>query len=439
MVQFLRRFRHATSHTEISSPVEVNNMTSDSERLIRRIARLKEDPDLSAGNRQAILTFLDECAAEGLSTVRQLKHICMLRAIALRFSPRDFSFQDADESDLKQVVAAINRADLSEHTKVDLKGCIKKFYKTMNGGVPPEMIRFVRATLGKPTSVTRDDLFSPDDVRAVLSEMRNIRDKAFTQVLYESGARPGELLACSISDVQFKEDGDFISLQGLKGTPDRTNQLVESGLLLREWIRSHPCGGNPLRPKDPTAPLWVKLEQTSCASCGVASQFHKERGCDEYLPRDIEQMRYGNIRMSFKRACAKAGIKKTRPRMYSLRHSRITEMSQFLSNQQLCKFAGWKPGSGQFEVYVHLTNEDVNEAIRKRYNLGSSEADEMVSCPMCGHPNALESIECRRCKRPLSIEGAAKKQRLQSALDVLARLQEEGKLEKLLATFAPHR
>jgi len=435
----LVRFRHAASHKEINSPSEVISMIGDEEKLTRRIASLKDDPDLSEGNRRAILAFLDECAVEGLSAIRQLKYIYMLRAIASRLSPVGFSLQDATEGDLRQVVAAINRGDFAEHTKADLKGCIKKYYKTMNRGVAPEMVRFVKTAVKKATTVTRDELFSPEDVRSVLSEMRNVRDKAFVQVLYESGARPSELLACRISDVQFKEDGDFIFLQGIKGTPDRTNQLVESGLLLREWIRSHPCGGHPLRPGDPTAPLWVKLEQTSCANCGVASQFHKDRGCPSYRPRDIEQARYDGIRMSFKRACARAEIKKRRIRMYSLRHSRITEMSQFLSNQQLCKFAGWKPGSGQFEVYVHLTNEDVNEAIRKRYNLGTTGVDEMVVCPTCGHPNPQRAIECHLCKRPLSVEGATRKHRLQNALDVLAKLQEEGKLEKLLEAFAPDR
>ena len=420
-----------------SLAVVVINMTNNDETLRKRIEQLKVDSDLSIDNRRAILVFLDECAAEGLSTVRQLKHISMLRTVVLRFSPAGFSLRNAAETDLKHVVAAINRSDLAEPTKVDLKGCLKKFYKVANDGVPPEKIRFIRATLSKPTAVTRDDLFSPEDVRALISEMRNVRDKAFTLVLYESGARPGELLACRISDVQFKEEGDFISLQGLKGTPDRTNQLVESGLLLREWIRSHPCGGDPLRPADPTAPLWVKLEQTSCANCGVASQFHAIRGCSEYRPRDVERARYDGIRMSFRRACARANIKKRRLRMYSLRHSRITEMSQFLSNQQLCKFAGWRPGSGQFEVYVHLTNEDVNEAIRKRFRLGGEAVDQQVSCPICGHANSKGALECHLCKRPLNLESATRKRNLQNALEVLGQLQEQGTLEGLLQALAP--
>ena len=125
--------------------------------------------------------------------------------------------------------------------------------------------------------------------------------------------------------------------------------------------------------------------------------------------------------------------------MYSLRHSRITEMSRFLSNQQLCKFAGWKPGSGQFEVYVHLTNEDVNGAIRKHFNLDSPSTEERIPCPTCGYTSAKGAIECPRCKRPITLEGASRRQKLQGALEILGRLQELGKLDELLKAFAPPR
>ena len=112
-------------------------------------------------------------------------------------------------------------------------------------------------------------------------------------------------------------------------------------------------------------------------------------------------------------------------------------MSQFLSNQQLCKFAGWRPGSGQFEVYVHLTNEDVNEAIRKRFRLGGEAVDQQVSCPICGHANSKGALECHLCKRPLNLESATRKRNLQNALEVLGQLQEQGKLESLLQALAP--
>ncbi len=60
---------------------------------------------------------------------------------------------------------------------------------------------------------------------------------------------------CSIADVQFNEKGDFIDLEGTKGTPDRTTQLVEAGKHLREWIKHHPAGQNVHEPVNPKSPL----------------------------------------------------------------------------------------------------------------------------------------------------------------------------------------
>jgi len=403
------------------------------ETLRRRIERLRHESDLSDPNRNAILSFLDECAAEGLSVARQMRYIYLLRTIAVRMAPSGFSFPDATETDLKQVVAAIHRSTTyAEATKADFKKAIKKYYKVLYGGTPPEMIAFIRATLKKATPVTREDIFSPEEVRSIISRLRNIRDKAFIMVLYEAGARPSELLGCKISDVTFNEDGDFIFLQGIKGTPDRTNQLIEAGTLLREWLRYHPCGGDPHDPREPSAPLWVKLEQTRCRKCGVPSQFHEQNGCEAYEPLEVEELRYDCIRLNFKAACRKAELKKKRLRMYSLRHSRITEVSKFMSNQQLCKFAGWKPGSGQFEVYVHLSNDDVNHAIREHYGMDSGTSEKYEDCPICGQRNPAGSLECRRCKRPLGLKSSTKVDEIRQAVSFIAELKEQGKLDALL-------
>ncbi len=432
MYRFSRNNGIILASPAYNSTVRGSFMIRAQHKLETAIQSLRSNQSLSRANRDTILDFLNECAAEGLSPARQVKYLYTLKTIVTKLSPEGFSLKSATEAQLKEVVANINRSSYSEYTKVDFKKAMKKLYKVMNHGSLPKKAAFIRTGLKKVTPVTRQDLFTPEEVRAVVSHLRNIRDKAFVMILYETGARPGELLACKISDVMFNDQGDFIFLKGLKGTPDRTNQLVESGFLLREWLRFHPCGGDPYNPKDPSAPLWVKLEQTSCKNCGASSQFHRYRGCSNFEPMEVERAYYDNLRMNFKRACYRAGIKKDRLRLYSLRHSRITEVSQFMSNQQLCKFAGWKPGSSQFEVYVHLSNDDVNLAIRKHYNIGNSKENEFIACPICGQKNPSNSLECRNCKRPLSLESATKLDNLSEAVRVIAELKEEGKLEGLI-------
>ena len=411
----------------------MNNYMKEQHRILeRRIAFVKADKALSEENRRAILEFIDECAAEGLGPARQVKYLFILRTIAVRLTPVGFLLRSATEKELKQLVATVNRSSYAESTQVDFKKAIKKYYKVLNGRRNPEKTRFIKTSMSKPSQVTRADIFTTEEIDRIVSQCRNIRDKAFFSVMHETAVRPAELLDCSIGDAEFTDDGDFIAVRGIKKTPDRRNMLVSSGQLLREWIRFHPAGGDPHQPRDPSAPLWVKLEQTACKNCGVSAYHHRRKGCDAYDPIEIEPVSYDSMRKAIRRACTQAAIKNRKNRMYSLRHSRITEVSQFMSNQQLCRFAGWRPSSGQFEVYVHLTDNDVNSSIREHYGLGARAEASVVTCRICGARNPATSTECRNCLRPMSLKAQSKLEDLSAAVKVVAELREKGNLEKVL-------
>jgi integrase len=392
--------------------------------------------NISSENKRAVVWFLDECAAEGLSEVRQHKYVFGFVTLFKKFVPYEVALNTATETQLKSTVAAIHRSEYTDSTKCFLKQCLKKFYKLKNGGRFPKKVDFIRTTEKKATTVKKEDLYTPEEIQSIISQLRNIRDRAYVMVQYESAARTGEMLHAALGDVSFDERGDFIRLHGLKGTPDRVTQLIESGFYLKEWIRSHPSGGDPHRVRDPSAPLWVKIEQFSCLHCGRGKMRHGKQGtCPRFEPLKIERMTLENIRANFTRACLKADVRKKSYRLYNLRHSRITEVAKFLSHEQLCKFAGWKPGSGQFHVYVHLDSEDVNQAIRKQYGMGQESEKQPIICKICWQKNEPERLECLRCRRPLKIEALSENRKVdevREALKVLAELQEQGKLEELL-------
>jgi integrase len=404
-------------------------------RLERYLSYFNTLDGISEENKAAVRWFLDECAAEGLSAARQAKYVFGFTALFKKFVPREVDLNKATESQLKSIVAAIHRSNYTDTTQCFLKQCLKKFYKLKNGGTFPKKVDFIKTTEKKKTTVSREDLYTPEEIRRAISQLRTVRDRAYVMVQYESAARTGEMLNTRLGDVFFDERGDFIKLHGLKGTPDRVVQLIEAGFYLKEWIRSHPAGGDPYRVRDPYAPLWVKLGKFSCANCGVSNTWHSRKGCKDFEPITVEGMTLSNIQRNFERACQRAGIRKRSYRLYNLRHSRITEVAKFLSHEQLCKFAGWKPGSGQFHVYVHLDSEDVNQAIRKQYGMGQEAEKQPIICKICWQKNDPERLECLRCRRPLKIEALAENRKVdevREALKVLAELQEQGKLEELL-------
>jgi predicted amidophosphoribosyltransferase len=83
-------------------------------------------------------------------------------------------------------------------------------------------------------------------------------------------------------------------------------------------------------------------------------------------------------------------------------------------------------------VYVHLNSDDVNQAIREHYGLGSgADETEPQECPFCGAKNRGEHAECRQCGRPLSLEQVAKQEEKLDAIERLQELEENGILDKL--------
>lgn len=398
---------------------------------ISRSLQNLEDTTIKPGNIQAIREHIDHSAAEGIGDTQQQRIIQSLKTLLQKFAPEGFLLKEATEKELKQVIGEVNRSDYAESTKAKFRASLKKFYKVQNGGKHPDKVDFFTVhNSSKASTVSREDLFTENELKRLFRGFSNIRDKAFVMTMYESAARPGEVLSANIADFTSNGKGDFIFLEGLKGTPDRTNQLVRAGRTVREWLSQHPLGGELGDIDNPSAPLWVKTEQQKCRHCDNTPQRHPE-SCN-YEPQLSDRLSYQGFRRRFKDACERADIPDNKTRPYNLRHTRLTEVATFMGYEQLNKFAGWKPGSDRAKVYVHLNNDDVNQAIRDEYGLeNDNEENQSIACPFCGTENQSGHSECRNCGRPLSLKEKTKKKEKQRVIERLADLEEKGVLEKL--------
>lgn len=72
---------------------------------------------------------------------------------------------------------------------------------------------FFSAHAKNASTVSREDLFTEDELKQLFQGFINSRDRAFTMVLYESAARPGELLSRDLGDFTLNGKGDFIYLE----------------------------------------------------------------------------------------------------------------------------------------------------------------------------------------------------------------------------------
>ncbi|KUK07763.1 MAG: Integrase family protein [Archaeoglobus fulgidus] len=207
----------------------------------------------------------------------------------------------------------------------------------------------------------------------------NSRDRAFISMLYETGARIGEIGSMRIKDVLFDDYGAVVWLPKSK-TVRRKLRVVYSARYLAEWVANHPLK------EDPEAPLWIKLTGKNA----------------------FKGMEYADINIQLKKIAKRAGIKK---RIYPhlFRHTRATRLLAKVPESIGAKYMGWVPGSDMVKVYVHLSSEDVDEAILQMHGIkrgGNGNDLEVKRCPRCTFINPATSRFCSRCGLPLSEEAA---------------------------------
>jgi integrase len=156
----------------------------------------------------------------------------------------------------------------------------------------------------------------------MLAESRRLEDTAFALVLWESGARIGELLNLQRKRVSFDHLGAVLLVEGKTGM--RRLRLIEAAPVLDEWI-----------------------------------------SCRSYKPE--ERIFPNTYRAYTKRLQVLAHRASIGKRIYPhlFRHSRATYLASYLTEVQLCVFMGWTIGSTMARIYVHLSGADLDAALTR--------------------------------------------------------------------------
>ncbi|MDP4197934.1 MAG: tyrosine-type recombinase/integrase, partial [Bacteroidota bacterium] len=288
--------------------------------------------NISKANKRLILSFASYCFSEGLGEHRVLKYAFTLKRISRHF-PKDFD--RLTEEEMREYIAYLEISNLSDWTKHDYKVALKKFYKWLNGGEEPLIVKWIRTTFKKRDRKLPEDMLTEDEIKQLIDAATNKRDKTIIALLWDIGARIGEIGTLRIKHVKFDDIGGIIIVNGKTGC--RRVRAVWSVPYLMDWLEEHPERDNP------EAPLWFKFAK------------NKE---------GLESMRYDAIRMQLSKISKKAGVnKKIHPHLF--RHSRCTYMANYLTEAQMNAYFGWVQGSGMPSIYVHLSGRDIDDAVLK--------------------------------------------------------------------------
>jgi hypothetical protein len=260
-------------------------------------------------------------------------------------------------------------------------------------------------------------MLTEEEAHRLIEAAETTRDKALLAILWDTGARIGEIGSLTVGSVTFSDAGTFIDMNGKTG--QRTPFVIECTPHLVHWLALHPA-------KDkPSAPLWIVSRN------GV---FQPE-----------EPMTYNGLVKAIERSFTRANVKKAyNPHLF--RHSRATwAATNGWTQLEMCKFFGWTPESDMPAYYTSLVNEDVEARMRKCYGLENkqdtaTQKRKPHACQRCQAVNGADQRFCFRCGMALTIEAAHEAvERRQQGDELLSRLvQNPEGLKDLLAVLSRH-
>ena len=355
--------------------------TADFESKVDATAEnIQESNDIHERNKELIREYQRDQTLNGLSDATLAKNLSRLKIIAEHVGK---PFDEMDKGDVKDLIEWLHSQDYTEDTIYTYKSVTRTFWKWMkptdDGEAPPE-VNWLKMNPPDSSDTLPKDLLTKEDIENQVDAAKNPRDKALIYMLYETGARIGELIDLTVGDIEDRKNGKKVVIEGKTGA--RRLPLVESVPHLNYWLNKHP---NP----EKDAPLWCKIQQGN--------------------PDD--QLGYRYIREKIlQKNMERADIDKpSNPHHY--RHSRASHLATELKEAQLCEWFGWVQGSDVPARYVHLSGRDIDNAYDQMHGLYEPEEDEetpdVVECSRCSELNEPSASYCIRCGFALDQETAA--------------------------------
>ena len=379
--------------------------------------KMLDKTPVSDAVKDRIREFLLDLKLEGITEVRRKNYCQRLRKVAEWIPDK---FLDPDKESIKKVLGILSgdkktrlldgkdtmkpAQKYSEWTYVTYINMIKRFYKWHlgNNTIYPECVSWIKRPKSPNGKVMPDSLITQDEIRLLVQNAKNNRDRALFYTLYDSGCRISELLTLRIKDVAFDDYGALLHVTGKTGY--RQVRIVGNSIAyLRAWKNDHPFRSDP----------------DTVMFCGLSDSI---RG---------RQLTYDDVYAIIRKTTRRAGIKR---RIYPhlFRHTRATLLASNVPEAPLEAQMGWIHGSRQTRTYVHLSGRDQDKAILKAYGVkvdddGMINEERPDKCPRCGSPNAKGSDYCSHCWLPLSTRAVIE---LQEKQDKIAdRLYDEGKIK----------
>jgi len=296
--------------------------------------------DFSSEDASKITRFLRVKELEGMSTARRLKYYAALKVLKKACG----ELVNCQRENIEEFLLVL-RNEYKVSSQETNWYCAKKFLEWLGKG---ELFKELNPSFKGKGMKLPEELLTREEVKRLINAANGLRDKALIAVLYESGARIGEVITLQRRHVSFDVYGAVLIVNGKTGM--RRVRLVESAIILAEWVDR--------LPKTADSPVWPG--------------------------KDGSRLHYRTVYKTLKRLMKRCSITKNiYPHLF--RHTRATHLADKLTEAQMKIYFGWAGDSDVPSVYVHLSGRDVEEAILRLHGLYPTESWAFVGAHMPGN------------------------------------------------------
>lgn len=347
------------------------------------VLNIKKAKDLRPEDKEDLIGFLNYITGLKRSYTRKLKYAYSLRSL-MKLSTKPLR-DIRDRREMEMFILKLEQAKLTEYnkttekeefvydengnqkprfahnTKRDLKIVLKLFFKWLrkadDGDLPPE-VRFIKAGSEENRKWKDGDEITFDDLKLLVNNLDNPRDRALVAFLWAAGGRISEILKMQIKDYHDYKGNPHMKEAHLIGTKNRwSDRTVPIGdpyvlELMSIYLKEHPLRSNQ------NAPLW--------------------------LSKANKRLNYVTVRELLVKLKRNLNFQKPlNPHWF--RHSRFTlfENDERLTRSQVNALMGESPSSTMADVYSHKMQNKIALAFEKMYPITDTQnkqkGEEMVT------------------------------------------------------------
>lgn len=390
----------------------------DTNKIINEFNNFFDQENISQVNRDLILDYLDSMfiAMPRLApgTIRSNADIMKFVLTHIKTDFDKLTIRDVNA--VKRCMLGWKRAngkEISENTKnqylVGLKRFMGWYENTKNENCGYSKLFKQMKTKAPKSNKLPSDLLTEEEILKLIQVANDERDKAIIATLADSGCRMGEILSCRVKDVEFIEDGCRLTFPKGK-TGSRTVLVQFAAEYINHWLRVHPQNDNP------DAPLWITKRR-------------KNVGSREDKKLESNAINYDSMYDIIARTVDRAGMKK-RIHPHLFRHTAATRLSKKLKEAEMKVYLGWQADSNMPATYIHLSGQDIDNAIRVANGTAKVEIKDegslkVIECRRCNTIVPAGAMYCLKCGLPLSADAEqGYKSKKEEMLSLLAKHQD---------------